>query len=327
MPERLPEVVLTCGHCGGDIPTRAAERSSTRCPRCGRTKKVPVGRGTRPTRRAPLRVVEPGEREQWEPEPVIAADLPAGEVCGECGTSLVWEPCGTLMWCPSCDVPLFPAGLEPGDDGDDPRHVPTRAERDAEGLALAGYREVALTAVRGALDDERLRPGVRGRLKWYAAEIEAADSRARIDELARMLQAEKISRDGWFTRAAPNPALAIDAEVIDADDQDEDEDEGTYVYDASGALVPAVQADDGTLVPATTRLALPSAPLAPSARDSLELRGYRIATEPRPGQCQTVATRSPTGQQIPPTRCPGAATGTFGPYRVCERHRTALADD
>jgi hypothetical protein len=220
---------------------------------------------------------------------------------------VLWEPAGTLLWCDTCEAPVFPPGLESaGPVEGDPRRVPTRAERDDAALELAERRAVVLDAVTRVLAAEDLRADSRGRLGWFADQIRAASTMGRLAELVDRLAGERIHRARWYSRDVPNPV-----EISAAIGPDEDD---------YGAYEPE-DPDDERRSPMLT-LATPTAPV--ESRHEFDLRGYRIDPDAAPGHCQ-VRARSHYSGDPEYYSCAAAGLHAFAGVRVCGMHHGALS--
>lgn len=124
----LPEVKLRCPS-GHQFATTAAAGKAPRCPTCGRSKRVPVGRPT--TARAAKRWQwnydrayqqslsasadddqeddqDPELTARWNSEVPWSGDIEdraggPGEDCEDCSGALSWDARGTMICCPVCD--------------------------------------------------------------------------------------------------------------------------------------------------------------------------------------------------------------------------------
>jgi uncharacterized Zn finger protein (UPF0148 family) len=322
----LTTAEVSCKQCGG--PIRTAVRGNTvRCPSCRTPNYVP--KRTRPestvtasTGTAPAALPATASTAgpvAWCPGPLPDVEAEeSGQDCPECGDALVWETAGTLLYCRTCEQPVFPPSLLPAAPVEgDPRRVATQAERDDAALELAERRAVVLEALGRVLAHDDLRADTRGRLGWYVEEIRAATTMSRLESLVERLAAERIRRTRWYSRNATNPA-AIVAEVIqddpDSDDQDDDYAEDIEDSDQDPDEYPYVP--PGTLVPA-----LPAPRL--DHRAVIESNGFYQPYPNAPaGACQILHRRSGMNGQIldSPRPCGGGGSRQFGPYRLCPGH-------
>ncbi|WP_433464358.1 hypothetical protein [Spirillospora sp. CA-128828] len=289
------KVTVPCKACDTPIST-TVRGNAVRCPGCKTANWIPRT-GTAPAGPMP---VEPG---RWEPAPIEPDPAEQAEAgCPDCGDPLTWEPAGTLLYCGTCDEPHFPAELIPRPGGrDGTRQVTTQAERDDQALELAEKRAVILDQIREVLDDEQLTPQSRGRLEWFAAELEHAHTMPRVVELAERLAGERIRRRGWFRSDAVNPAYAAALDEGQDDEDDEgQEDDGAPWDDRPRAIAAPVRAVDYTA--------------------ELALRGYRVDPAAPDGRCVINERWYGGGRQD----CQGGAYRTLGPLRLCHGHYTAL---
>lgn len=285
-----------CKACGQPISTRV-RGNTVRCPSCKTPNYIPkTAPGTAAV--VPLR---PGDGAAvWEPAPVPAVEPDeVDEDCPDCGTPLVWSAGGTLHYCETCEEPVFPAELLPDVDEEDPRRVPTRAERDLAAIALAQRKGVMLAQLDELATDDRLDPASLPIVEWFREEVKAAGTSGRLDELAALLPEAGIRRRRWWQgRPALDPADYLDEE--DQEDDDEKDDPAAAGYPVRAIAAPAV--NHAAIVRANGFYDLD--PAAPA------------------GQCQVINLRSGmNGQPYPvPAPCYGGAFHAFGPYRLCPSH-------
>jgi hypothetical protein len=123
------------------------------------------------------------------------------------------------------------------------REARSQRERDLEALELARRKGIMRGQLDDIADDDRLTPESRAAVEWFAEQVRAATTGQRLDDLADLFAAEKISRRHWW-QGQPG---AITAGYAEADDGQGDEDEwdddgpGTAVVLATPASIAAQQ--------------------------------------------------------------------------------------
>jgi hypothetical protein len=122
--------------------------------------------------------------------------------------------------CLDCRKRVTPPGaLVPYERGAEvTRAAKSQRERDLEALDLAGRKGVMLRQLHSVADDDRLDPISLPKVEWFAEQVKAAASGARLDELAALFAEAGIRQ----RQAAPLIAGYAD---------DEDTEDGYAVYD------------------------------------------------------------------------------------------------
>jgi len=160
---------------------------------CGRTG-IKVPRGTSPPRSVALSPAAAAA--PWEPPSEPRGFARTGGTCPDCHAPVMTEPRGTTLWCSGCKSAVTPpAVLAPYQRGAQvTRAAKSQRERDLEALALA-RRKGAMGAQLAALaDDERLTPDSAAVVAWFAEQVKAAASGARLDELVELFADAGIRR-------------------------------------------------------------------------------------------------------------------------------------
>lgn len=267
-------VALRCDQCGmtwdvlpkpdGTMP------GGSRCPKnrggCGKLRKLPV------SARAGGALPAAG----WEPTGGPRAAREVAEQCPECAGPLFASPRGTTRVCLSCSRRVTPAAtLAPYERGESTgRQVKTQRETDLEALDLAGRKGVMLGQLRGLADGDRLDDGSRLKVEWFADEVRAARTAARLDDLAGLWAAARIRPRRWWqpqTAALDAADGYEDDEYVDEDD-DRQDDEPAAVVLATPASIAAQQ--------------LAAHPQRMTWAEALAACGWRIA--PAIGSCQVI---------------------------------------
>jgi hypothetical protein len=165
--------------------------------------------------------------------------------------------------------------------------------------------------MRGQLNDiaadDRLTPESRAVVEWFAEQVKAATSGARLDELAELYAGQKIRRRHWWDG---QPA-AITAGYVEDDDGLGDEDEWDDEDDVPGPAV--VLATPASVARQQQRM---------TWAEALAVNGWRIAPLPEWDGCQVASQGGnrcgsrETTQHVGP---PGAGGGW-----ACNQHYYAL---
>jgi len=105
------------------------------------------------------------------------------------------------------------------------RHVVSQRERDLVAIELERRRGVMLAQLGELADDDRLHPESVPVVGWYTAEVRAARTETRLDELADLASGPDsgIRRRHWWQSQPAGLVL-----VADDDDQDDEPDDGHY---------------------------------------------------------------------------------------------------
>jgi hypothetical protein len=247
--------------------------------------------------------------------PVPAASpRPAAAVAAVPAATLIWEPPSARYYprmttepCPHCGEPLkgtrtlracvvhlrvTPRGVRaPYERETGPgRQVKSLRERDAEGRVLEARRERLASELETALADKRLTPEARGTLKWYRAEVDKAQTIARLDDLVEQARAERLPRSGALTRPAA-------AELEPPGYDDEDQDDGDWEDDEDEPEV---------LAPASAVIDL---------RAELAARGCWVRDDAPAGRCSIITNIGP---------CTLVGARLIGGVLICDGHWRAL---
>jgi len=199
---------------------------TTRCPKdrggCGKQRKVP-----RAARRAATDAGMPGG---WDPLSVPRQPYPVAEPCPHCGEAQVRaEPRGTIRACLGCGKRVTPHGvLAPYERGAEiTRVAKSQRERDLDALDLAGRKGIMLGQLGGLADADRLDDASRLKIEWFAEQVKAAATAARLDELAALFGEAGIRpRRWWQGKPAAITAGYADDEDTEDDYDDAGEDQG-----------------------------------------------------------------------------------------------------
>jgi hypothetical protein len=206
------------------------------------------GNGTGTERQAPAA----GWDAPGEPRGVSQTSEP----CPECGTPLHASPRQTMRACLTCTQRVIPAGVAaPYQRGPQPggRQVRSQRERDLDAIALAQRKGVMLDQLARLASDPGLHEQSRPVVDWFAEQVRAATSPARLDELADLLPDAGIRRRHWWQgEPAAITAAPGDDEPGDLDDYDPDDD-GDY-DDRDDAPGPAAGIPASAGVPARPAL-------------------------------------------------------------------------
>jgi hypothetical protein len=234
----------------------------------------------------------------WEPPSEPPRPVLVDESCPDCG-SLLWAGGrGTRRVCAACGGSVVPHGVRaPYERGAAVRRVRSQRERDLEALDVAGRKGVMLRQLRTLADDERLASGSAPKVEWFAEQVRAAQSGARLDELAALLPEAGIRRAHWWQGAAPALGAAYDGD-------EDDDDEG-----------PRPHAQALAVVTGTARGEAPSGPAAPLSAVLARL-GWRVNGSVRDPWCQVA---DGAGD------CQRASRETLGGMRLCGEHHRELA--
>lgn len=188
---------------------------------CGRPVKVP---------RAAAPAAVPATA--WDPPSEPRKHYLCAEPCPHCGQPRVHaEPRGTRRVCLACQTRVTPPGvLAPYERGAEvTRAAKSQRERDLEALTLAGRKGVMLGQLHGVAADERLDAAAVLEVEWFAEQVKAAETGARLDELAALYAEAGIGPRRWW-QARPAPLTAgypgedddgvVDGYVVYDDDED-----------------------------------------------------------------------------------------------------------
>jgi hypothetical protein len=295
---------------------------TVQCPGCSRSRQVwPRADGTLPgTVRCASSLGGCGKRNMRVPRPVAAArdagviaaaasgewDPPseprgprdAGGTCSYCHGPVEVNPRGTTMWCPACGLFVTPPGvLAPYERGGTiVRQARSQRETDLDALDLAGRQGVMLGELRALAADDRLGDASLMKVEWFAAQVKAAASGGRLDDLADLFTQARIKPRGWFKRH-----VSVSAGYAEGENSGY-EDDGDYVDDE-----PAVV------------LALPAAAAQPVTwATAMSACGWRM--DRTADGCQVVEHSTACGAGT----AHGIATATWTGGQVCTRHYAAL---
>jgi hypothetical protein len=303
-----PVIAMRCPRCGHswNLPRRAdgTYPQTAACAKlrggCGHVVKVPrQARAGRRAARAPAAADDSAGPAVWEPPSEPRGVRPAGEPCPHCGEPMVYpEPRGTIRVCLSCGKRVTPpAVLAPYERGAGvTRAAKSQRERDLEALGLAGRKGLMLGQLRALADDDRLDPASVLKVEWFAEQVKAAASAARLDELAALFGEAGIRRRRWWQQ----PPAALTAGYADDDDG---------------------QADEPAAVPAAPASAAGQQQRAMTWADAIAASGWRIT--PTVGGCQIVDERA--GHCAADTSSPAIPDGRGGHAWLCNRHYGTLA--
>jgi hypothetical protein len=276
-----------CEHCGGTIPP--GKRADARY--CGDLCRNAANRASRsdpirsaaPARQAPgKQAVDPAARVEpasWEPATGPRQAYQTDDACPDCGAMLLAGPRGTWRVCGSCRRPVVLAAVSRPYERGQQRQVVSQREKDLAALALARRKGMMLAQLATLAADERLHPESQPAVEWYSAEVRAATSESRLDELAELADGPDsgIRRRRWW-QGRPAPIGAPDWPEDDDDDDDQGDD------------------DDRPAAPAP--LAIEAAP-APSPAltwaAALDACGWRLS--PVIGGCSVIDERGHCGAQ------------------------------
>jgi hypothetical protein len=220
-------VTVKCAGCGKrwEVPPKpdGSMPQTARCPRaqggCGKLRKVPA-RVTAPERAA----AAPSPAATWDPQSEPRKHRKCDEPCPHCGAQKVYaDQRGIARVCMACGRKVTPPGvLAPYERGAEvTRAAKSQRERDLEALGLAGRKGLMLGELRRLAADDRLDDASVMKVEWFAEQVKAAASGARLDDLADLFAAERIKPRGWFQR--PVAITAGYAEDDDEDDEDQDD--------------------------------------------------------------------------------------------------------
>lgn len=203
--------VMDCCRCGAPIPTRAKPGNTIRCKACGYAQRFRL-----PGQAAPI---QPSAAAAWNPASEPRQLRPVAGPCPHCGEASVYaEPRGTIRACLGCRERVIPPGvLAPYERGAAVTRVAkSQRERDLEALDLAGRKGVMLGQLRALADGDQLDPAAALKVEWFADQVKAAASGARLDELAALFGEAGIRPRRWWQR----PAAALTAGYDDGDTED-----------------------------------------------------------------------------------------------------------
>jgi hypothetical protein len=280
---------------------------------CGRTVKVPRG----------VRASGPGAvalAPAWDPPSPPRTNRRTAEDCPGCGTpGLIASPRGTLRICDQCKTLAMPAAVAaPYERGaGSTREARSQRERDLEALQLASRKGAMRSQLDAIADDDRLTPDSRAVVEWFAEQVKAATTQARLDDLVTLYAEQKIRRRGWLSG---RPAALTSGDEDDYDDEDYDD------YDGEDD-----QADDDHPGPGTAViLATPASiagqqhraqPKRATWAEALAACGWRIQPVAEWSGCQVTngAGRMCGDQQTPHSTGAGAGGGW-----TCSAHHGAL---
>lgn len=292
---------VRCLRCGRswEVPRRAdgslpkTARCATTRGGCGHIVKVPRRTATAG------RAADLPTGTAWNPPSEPRQPRPMTEPCPHCGEAKVYaEPRGTVRVCLGCHQRVTPPGVfAPYERGAEvTRQARSQRERDLEALALAGRKGVMLDQLRALADGDRLDPASVLKAEWFAEQVKAAASAARLDDLAALFAEAGIRPRRWWHG---KPA-AITAGYDDDDGEDD------YAgYDDDGEDQPA-----GSAV-----LATPASisgqqhrtqPQRATWADALAARGWQLSDQLASGRCAIVTQdgrrcRDPVGGHPPVT--------------------------
>ncbi|MDA8323462.1 MAG: hypothetical protein M0030_27115 [Actinomycetota bacterium] len=158
----------------------------------------------------------------WDPPSVPRGPCQVAEPCPDCGTALWASERGTVRGCLACGRRVVPAGVadpyrQPGGD-DAGRVVRSRLDRDAEARGLARSRGELLDRIRVIAGGGGLHPADAEVCDWYAAELRAAKTAARLAELADAIDAEQWHGRRWRDAGPDDPGPQDDDGWQDDDD-------------------------------------------------------------------------------------------------------------
>jgi hypothetical protein len=290
----------SCVQCGGPIPAgkRADARTCSDQCRWARRNDSRVSRGERSDNPA-----EPSGRPAATAAVSLTGEIPAGQQtaqgwepvieprrayvstdpCPDCGTMLIAGPRGTWRACPACRrLVVLPAIAAPYQNQPRAeRRVISQRERDLEAIGLAARKGRMLAELDALNESRRLSPESATVIEWYAAEVRAAQTQARLDDLADLAASpeSRIRQRHWWQ---PHPAAIEPAQAEDGpDDADQDDDQD--------------QDDDGEDGQVVIR-ALPGPPSAArrelSPAGAVAALGWRLSPAAGEG-CQVVTGREP----------------------------------
>ena len=262
----------------------------------------------RPAQVATVTAIRPPGPLTWEPPSEPRSAYRTAEPCPACGNPLMAEPRGIWRACGTCGGLVTPPGVTaPYASGSNApqRQVKSQRERDLEALALAGRKGVMLAQLRALADDDRLHPESLPKVEWFAEQVRAAGTDARLDELAELLAVAGIRRRRWWQG---QPA-AIEAPVYDDEDQaggldydDEDDEDDEYPARAVLATPASIAAQQHRTQPQPMTWA-----------DAIAVSGWRLS--PTIGGCQIVEESRLCGAETT-----NSITGGW----LCGRHYYAL---
>jgi hypothetical protein len=200
---------------------------------CGRTVKVPR-RASSPRSAARSAPSPSAAVAEWNPPSEPRDHCATDWTCSDCHAPVRTEPRGTALWCSGCGESLTPpAVLAPYQRGTEvTRAAKSQRERDLEALALARRKGTMGAQLAALADDGKLTDDSAAVVAWFAEQVKAAASAARLDELVELFAEAGIRRRRfWQGRPA----------AITAGYDDEDDDEG---QDDEPARLHAVPDDD-----------------------------------------------------------------------------------
>jgi hypothetical protein len=306
-----PTVTVRCPGCGltWNIARRRDKTlpKTARCAKrrggCGRTVKVP-------RRPAAMAAAGPIGIAVWDPPSEPRLPRPADDPCPDCGEARVYVAArGTVRVCLDCRERVIPPGvLAPYERGAEvTRAAKSQRERDLEALDLAGRKGGMLRQLRGLADDDRLDPVSLPKVEWFAEQVKATASGARLDELAALFAEAGIRPRRWWQRQ-PAPLTA------GYDDDEDDTEEGYAVYDDED------QDDEPAQV-----IAIPVAQQRRATwADAFAAHGWRLAPRDYSGICPVITSdgrcRHPVGVHPPVT------DGIVNDGWPCEYHYVALSE-
>jgi hypothetical protein len=264
----------------------------------------------------------------WEPVVSTANCVRTSEPCPDCGEPLYATLRGTRRVCLPCARKVVPRGVAAPYDraAAGVRQVKSQRECDLEAIGLARRKGVMLAQLAELGIDDRLHPESRPVVDWFAEQVKAAASGARLDELAARLPEAGIRRRGWLTsRPAALPVADDYDDEHQADDADCDDDVGADqdFYDHHAREVAKI-----SLTTCPTSRTLPAGNLSGPAwtrpgpvdamtwAEALARLGWRII--PSASGCQVSEGAAACG-------ITGAVRNIGGDGRACYQHYQNLA--
>jgi len=249
-----PAGLRTCGRegCGATFTARRSDArycsdSCRNAANRARSRSDPIrsDRITTPVQVVAIRTPVPPLA--WEPASERRRPWKVNEPCPGCGGPLYTSGRGTIRVCLACRHRVTPPGVSAPYQrgGQAVRQVKSQRERDLEALELVQQKGVMLHQLDELAADDRLDPGSRPVVEWFAAEVRAAKAGDRLTELAGLLPDAGIRRRHWW-QGEPAAIEAPDDDVDQGDDPDDDgddEDPGAWPAPVSKAALPDFTAE------------------------------------------------------------------------------------
>jgi hypothetical protein len=166
---------MTCLHCPATWTTEPKPGSSSRCPGCGKTRKVTSTAPTPRTTTTEL-VQTTGKSSSWVPAPVASQPLPASPgTCTNCDTTRTFprNARGTMATCRTCGTWVLPADVIRAHSraAGDQQHS-TTGQRDASHRDLYSRIRTMRSQTRDLLADVDIPEDAKGELEWLLDELE-----------------------------------------------------------------------------------------------------------------------------------------------------------